>query len=85
MAKAKRRRTINNKVNMRVSTLQENIRNEVIGVFVVGMACLGLVALYSDKSGVIGDQIKHLLTVLAGGGANLHSSHGGGLGYCLYE
>ena len=68
MAKAKKRRTINTRVNMRVSTLKETIRNEVIGVFVVGMACLGLVALYSVKSGLVGDQIKHLLTVLAGGG-----------------
>ncbi|KJS49620.1 MAG: cell division protein FtsK [Peptococcaceae bacterium BRH_c23] len=53
---------------MRVSTLKETIRNEVMGVFVVGMACLGLVALYSDRSGVVGGQIKQVLTVLAGGG-----------------
>ena len=68
MAKAKRRRTMNTRVNMRVSTLKETIRNEVMGVFVVGMACLGLVALYSDRSGVVGGQIKQVLTVLAGGG-----------------
>ncbi|GAB6156723.1 DNA translocase FtsK [Desulfosporosinus burensis] len=68
MAKAKRRRTVNTRVNMRVSTLKETIRNEVMGVFVVGMACLGLVALYSDRSGVVGGQIKQVLTVLAGGG-----------------
>ncbi|MDR3602449.1 MAG: DNA translocase FtsK 4TM domain-containing protein [Desulfosporosinus sp.] len=68
MAKTKRRRKLNSKVNKKVSTLKETIRNEVIGVFVVGMACLGMVALYSDRSGVIGEQIKHFLTVLAGGG-----------------
>jgi len=68
VAKAKRRRTMNTRVNMRVSTLKETIRNEVMGVFVVGMACLGLVALYSDRSGVVGGQIKQVLTVLAGGG-----------------
>lgn len=68
MAKAKRRRTVNKQVNMRVSSLKETIRNEVIGVFIVGMACLGLVTILSDKSGVIGVQIKHILTVLAGNG-----------------
>ncbi len=69
MAKTKRRRNINTKANMKVSILKETIRNEVIGLFVVGMACLGMVALYSERSGVVGGQIKHLLTVLAGGGA----------------
>ncbi|MHB8076167.1 FtsK/SpoIIIE family DNA translocase [Desulfosporosinus fructosivorans] len=68
MAITKKRRKKNVLVNTRASTLKENIRNEVIGVFVVGMACLGIVALYSDKSGVVGGEIKRLLTVLAGGG-----------------
>ena len=68
MAKTQKRRKMNTMVNTKVGTLKETIRNEVIGVFVVGMACLGLVALYSDKSGVVGGQIKQLLTVLAGGG-----------------
>ena len=68
MANAKKRRKMNTLVNARVRTLNETIRNEVIGVFVVGMACLGLVALYSERSGVVGGEIKQLLTVLAGGG-----------------
>lgn len=68
MANTKKRRNKNTLVNTRVSTLKETIRNEVIGVFVVGMACLGLVALYSERSGVVGGEIKQLLTVLAGGG-----------------
>ncbi|AET68984.1 DNA segregation ATPase, FtsK/SpoIIIE family [Desulfosporosinus orientis DSM 765] len=68
MAKAKKRRSVNKRVNMRVNSLKETIRNEVIGVFIVGMACLGLVTLFSDKSGVVGGQIKHLLTILAGNG-----------------
>jgi len=68
VAKIKRRRNINNKASMKVRILKETIRNEVIGVFVIGMACLGMVALYSDRSGVFGEQIKHLLTVLTGGG-----------------
>ncbi|WP_139314367.1 FtsK/SpoIIIE family DNA translocase [Desulfosporosinus metallidurans] len=53
---------------MGIMTLKETIRNEVIGVFVIGMACLGMVTLYSDRSGVVGGQIRHLLIVLAGGG-----------------
>ncbi|MDA8221736.1 DNA translocase FtsK [Desulfosporosinus sp.] len=68
MARAKKRRTVNKRVNMQVSTLKDTIRNEVIGVFIVGMACLGLVTIFTDKSGVIGGQIKHILTVLAGSG-----------------
>lgn len=68
VANTRRRRKKNTLVNARVSTLKAAIRNEVIGIFVVGMACLGLVALYSDRSGVVGAQIKHLLTVVAGGG-----------------
>ena len=68
MANTKKRRKMNTLVNARVRTLKETIRNEVIGVFVVGMACLGLVALYSERSGVVGGEIKQLLTVLAGGG-----------------
>ena len=68
MAKTKKRRNLNTKANIKVGSLKETIRNEVVGVFVVGMACLGLVALYSDRSGVIGGQINHILTVLAGSG-----------------
>ncbi|MFZ3129752.1 MAG: DNA translocase FtsK [Desulfosporosinus sp.] len=68
MAITKKRRNKNTLVNTRASTLKETIRNEVVGVFVVGMACLGLVALYSEKSGIVGGEIKQLLTVLAGGG-----------------
>jgi len=63
-----RKRRKRNTLKTRVSTLKATIRNEVIGVFVVGMACLGLVSLYSERTGVVGGQIKHLLTVLAGGG-----------------
>ena len=69
MANTKRRRKKNTLVNRRASTLKEAIRNEVTGIFVVGMACLGLVALYSERSGVVGGQIKQLLTVLAGDGS----------------
>ncbi|HZK54935.1 MAG TPA: DNA translocase FtsK [Desulfosporosinus sp.] len=63
-----RKRRKRNTLNTRVSTLKATIRNEVIGVFVVGMACLGLVSLYSERTGVVGGQINLLLTYLAGGG-----------------
>jgi S-DNA-T family DNA segregation ATPase FtsK/SpoIIIE len=69
VANTKRRRKKNTLVNRRANTLKEAIRNEVTGIFVVGMACLGLVALYSERSGVVGGQIKQLLTVLAGDGS----------------
>ncbi|GAB6175043.1 DNA translocase FtsK [Paradesulfitobacterium aromaticivorans] len=49
-------------------SLKENIQSEVIGIFIVGMACLGFVALYSDRSGVVGADIRFALTALAGGG-----------------
>jgi len=68
VAITKKRRNKNTLVNTRASTLKETIRNEVIGVFVVGMACLGLVALFSERSGVVGREIEQLLKVLAGGG-----------------
>ncbi len=53
---------------MKVNSLKETIHNEVIGIFIVGMACLGLVTLFSDRSGVVGAQIEQLLIVLAGNG-----------------
>lgn len=66
MAITKKRR--NRNMLVKTKTLKETIRNEVIGVFVVGMACLGFVALYSEGSGVVGEKLKELLTVLAGNG-----------------
>lgn len=48
--------------------LKETIRTEVIGILIVGMACLGFVALYSERSGVAGEKISFALTALAGGG-----------------
>ncbi|KLU68014.1 DNA translocase SpoIIIE [Desulfosporosinus acididurans] len=68
MAKKRGRRKLNKKVDMRAATMAETIRREVIGVIVVGMACLGLVALYSKRSGVVGGEISYFLTMLAGGG-----------------
>jgi S-DNA-T family DNA segregation ATPase FtsK/SpoIIIE len=68
VAITKKRRHRNMLLNTRAKKLKKTIRNEVIGVFVVGLACLGFVALYSERSGVVGGEINRLLTVLAGSG-----------------
>lgn len=68
MALTKKRRNNKSIVNRGASALQETIRHEVIGLFVVGLACLGIVALYAESSGVVGGELKRLLTVLAGDG-----------------
>ncbi len=51
--------------------LKQTIRNEAIGILIVGLGCLGFVVLYSDHNGVIGAQMKQGLTLLAGGGSAL--------------
>lgn len=64
MAKRKTRR----KIDRKVVGLKQTIRNEVIGILIVGLACLGIVVLYSDYTGVLGNRIKEYLNILAGGG-----------------
>lgn len=49
-------------------SLQETVQHEVIGIFALGLAALGIVTLYSGPSGYIGEKLKETLTVLAGGG-----------------
>lgn len=66
MAKKKMRRKLNN--HTKIVNLTETIRNEVIGILVLGFVCLGFVAIYSEHSGVVGEQIRKFLTMLAGGG-----------------
>ena len=51
--------------------LKRTIRNEAIGILIVGFACLGFVSLYSERSGLLGAQIKHGLTLVAGEGSVL--------------
>lgn len=67
VAKKKVRRKVN-KLNKKVRTLKEGLRHEIIGLIIVGFAVLGIVALYAESTGAVGAQIKHTLTVLAGGG-----------------
>jgi DNA segregation ATPase FtsK/SpoIIIE, S-DNA-T family len=57
-----RRRTTKKRV------LKETVLHEVIGIAALGMAVLGVVLLYTDHSGVIGEKIKQILTVIAGSG-----------------
>ena len=69
MAKTKgksntRRKTVSKKVDQ----IADTIRREVIGLGAIGLACLGVVSLYSDKVGFVGEKIKYILTTLAGGG-----------------
>lgn len=52
----------------KTTALKQSIKNEAVGILIVGLACLGIVALYSDYNGIIGIQISHALTMLAGGG-----------------
>lgn len=56
---------------MKKQGLKQTVRNEAIGIMVVGLACLGFVALYSDHNGVLGAEIKQGLSWLVGGGSPL--------------
>lgn len=64
MAKKKTRRAVTRKKTV----LKETVQHELIGITALGIAVLGIVTLYSDTNGVVGDKMKHLLTVLAGSG-----------------
>ncbi len=55
-------------MNKRVSQIKQSVKNEVIGISAIGLACLGIVAIYSARSGLIGEKVKSALTILAGGG-----------------
>ncbi|HHY26015.1 MAG TPA: hypothetical protein GX523_04540, partial [Desulfitobacterium dehalogenans] len=48
--------------------LKDNVRHELIGIVALGLAVLGIVALYSGSNGVVGGKIKEGLTILAGNG-----------------
>lgn len=63
MARKKKRMTVKKK-----GFLKDNVRHELIGIVALGLAVLGIVALYSGSNGVVGGKIKEGLTVLAGNG-----------------
>ncbi len=64
MAKRKGRYKIKRKVN----NLKQTIRNEIIGIFIIGMVCLGLVVIFTEQNGVLGEKIKNVLLMICGGG-----------------
>ncbi|MFZ3102218.1 MAG: DNA translocase FtsK [Desulfitobacteriaceae bacterium] len=40
----------------------------MIGILVLGIVCLGLVAIFTDHNGFLGEKIKHSLLMISGGG-----------------
>ena len=50
----------------RVSTI---IKKEIIGILIIGIACLGFVLLYTDNSSILASAVAKLLRVLAGEGS----------------
>ncbi len=63
---AKRKTRGKNKKSDRVSN---TIKNEILGILIVGIACLGLVLLYSDGTSPIASAAVRLLKVIAGDGS----------------
>ncbi|KUO66580.1 MAG: cell division protein FtsK [Gracilibacter sp. BRH_c7a] len=63
---AKRKTRTRSKKSDRVSN---TIKNEILGILIVGLACLGLVLLYSDGASPIAGAAVRLLKVLAGDGS----------------
>ncbi len=63
MTRKKKRMTVKKK-----GFLKDNVRHELIGIVALGLAVLGIVALYSGSNGVVGGKIKEGLTMLAGNG-----------------
>ncbi len=62
------KRTVRRKINKSVDNLKQTLRNEMIGILVLGMVCLGLVAIFTNRSGVLGEKIKLGLLMISGGG-----------------
>lgn len=62
------KKSVRRKPGTTVAPVRETIRSEVMGILIIGLACLGFVVTYSEQNGVVGSQFQHLLNVLAGGG-----------------
>jgi S-DNA-T family DNA segregation ATPase FtsK/SpoIIIE len=56
------------KIKRKVNNLKQTIRNEIIGIFIIGMVCLGLVVIFTEQNGVLGEKIKNVLLMICGGG-----------------
>ncbi|NMA68473.1 MAG: DNA translocase FtsK [Desulfitobacterium sp.] len=48
--------------------LNDTVRHEVIGIIALGLAVLGVVALYAENNGFVGEMIEKGLTTFAGSG-----------------
>ncbi|HWQ89622.1 MAG TPA: DNA translocase FtsK [Desulfitobacteriaceae bacterium] len=44
------------------------LRQEITGIFIIGLACLGLAAVYTEKNGIFGKKIADGLLMVSGGG-----------------
>ena len=64
MAKRKARR----KTKAKVDNFKQVLRQEIAGIFIVGMACLGLAAVYTEDNGIFGEKIAAGLLMISGGG-----------------
>jgi S-DNA-T family DNA segregation ATPase FtsK/SpoIIIE len=65
------KRKVRYKIKRKVDNLKQTIRNEIIGIFIIGMVCLGLVVIFTEQNGVIGvigEKIKSSLLIICGGG-----------------
>ncbi|MDD2233888.1 MAG: DNA translocase FtsK [Desulfitobacteriaceae bacterium] len=56
------------KIRRKVDNLKQTIRNEIIGIIIIGMVCLGLVVIFTEQNGVLGARIKGSLLMICGGG-----------------
>lgn len=56
------------KISKKVDNLKQTIRNEIIGILIIGMVCLGLVVIFTEQNGVLGAKIKSSLLMICGGG-----------------
>lgn len=49
--------------------LNAKLKSEIIGIVIVGLACLGLIMIYSASSGFITSEVRHVFRTLMGSGS----------------
>lgn len=65
MASRKKQHTVRRRKE-RIST---TVKNEIMGIIIIGLACLGFVVLYSDNAGIAAQQMAKILRIAAGDGS----------------
>lgn len=65
MARKKTQRAVRRKKD----TISNTIKNEIVGIIIVGFACLGFVLLYANNENSIANTVVRLLRILAGEGS----------------